>query len=55
MNWSGYLNIFLEGLRKTTKTLSQRNRYQGPILKPGLPGNEVGILTTPSRHYIDGY
>jgi hypothetical protein len=40
-----YTGISLEGLRKTTKSLSQDSRSPGPYLKPGPPRYEAGVLT----------
>jgi hypothetical protein len=34
-----------EGLRKTTKHISQDNRSQGRDLNPEPPGYKVGVLT----------
>jgi hypothetical protein len=41
-----YPKIQLEGLRKTTKNLSQDSRSQGRDLNLGPPKYEVGVLTT---------
>jgi hypothetical protein len=38
-----YPGIRLEGLRKTTKNLSQDSRYPGGDFNPGPP--EAGVLT----------
>jgi len=39
-----YPGIRLEGLRGTTKTLSQDSRSLGPDLNPGPPKQEVGAI-----------
>jgi hypothetical protein len=41
-----YSGICLEGLRKTTKNLSQDSRSPGRDLDPGPPEYEAGVLTT---------
>jgi hypothetical protein len=41
-----YPNICLEGLRKTTKSLSQDSRSPGRDLNLGPPKYEAGVLTT---------
>jgi hypothetical protein len=41
-----YPGIFLDGLRKTSKTLSQDSRSLGRNLDPGPPEYEAGVLTT---------
>jgi hypothetical protein len=58
MNWKGcgkkrswpnlryYPSICLEGLRKTTKNLSQDTRSPVRDLNPGPPEYEEGVLTT---------
>jgi hypothetical protein len=58
MNWKGfvrkqswpnlryYLGIRFEGLRKTTKNLSQYSRSQGEDFNRGLPEYEAGELST---------
>jgi hypothetical protein len=46
---SYYPDIRLEGLRKTTKTISKNGLFQGRDLNPGLPEDDAGLLTT--RHY----
>jgi hypothetical protein len=65
MNWKGcgkkrswpnlrlYPRICLEGLRKTTKNLSQDSRYPGRDLKPGPPEYEAGALTTRPRRSVN--
>jgi hypothetical protein len=66
MNWKGcgrkrtwpnlryYPRMCLEGLRKTTKHLSQDSRSPGRDLNPGPPEYEAGVLTTRSRHSVCG-
>jgi hypothetical protein len=58
MNWKGfgkssrglilryYPGIRLEGLRKTTESLSLDNRSLHQELNPGPPKYEAGVLTT---------
>jgi hypothetical protein len=41
-----YPGNFLEGMRKTTKNLSQDSRSPGRGLNPGLPEYEAGVLIT---------
>jgi hypothetical protein len=41
-----YPNIHLEGLRKTTKNLSQDSWSPGQELNPGPPEYKAGVLTT---------
>jgi hypothetical protein len=60
INWKGcgwkrswpnlryYPGICLEGLRKTTKILSQDSRHPGRDLNQGSPEEEAGVLTTVS-------
>jgi hypothetical protein len=43
-NLKCYPGIFLDGLRKTTKNLSQDSRSAGRDLKPGPPEYQVGAL-----------
>jgi hypothetical protein len=62
MNWKGfgrklswcnrryYPGICLEGLRKTTKNLSQDSQSLGQDLNPGPPKYNAGVLTTQPRH-----
>jgi hypothetical protein len=38
-----YTNIYLEGLRKTTKNLSKDSRSPGRYLKPGPPEYEAEV------------
>jgi hypothetical protein len=57
LNWEGcglkrrwpslryYPSIFLEGLRKTMKNLSQDNQSQTQYLNPRPPEYEAGVLT----------
>jgi hypothetical protein len=56
MNWKGdesgrvlllrsYPSICLDGLRKTTKKLSQDSCCLGQDLEPGLSKYEAGVLT----------
>jgi hypothetical protein len=45
-NFGYYLNICLEGLRKTTRNLSQDSRSPCQDLNPGPPEYEAGVLTT---------
>jgi hypothetical protein len=64
MNWKGcgrkrscpdlryYPVICLEGLRKTTKNLSQDRRSLGRDLNPGPPEYEAGVLTTRPRRSV---
>jgi hypothetical protein len=47
-----YPGVFLEGLRNTTKDLSQGSRSPGRDLKPGPPQYEVGLLTTGPLHSV---
>jgi hypothetical protein len=51
MNWKG-CGICLEGLRKTTKNLSQDSRSPGRDLNPGPPEYEAGVLTTRPRRLV---
>jgi hypothetical protein len=44
--------ICLEGLRKTTKNLSQDSRSPGRDLNPGPPEYKAGVLTTRAQHSI---
>jgi hypothetical protein len=46
-----YPRIFLEELKKTSKSLSHDGRYPGRDLNPGPPEYE-GVLTTPPRHSV---
>jgi hypothetical protein len=46
-----YPAICLEGLRKTTKKLSQDWQFPGWDLNPGPPEHETGALTARPRHY----
>jgi hypothetical protein len=48
--WAYYLDIFLEELRKTTKSLSQDRRSSGRDLNPKSPEYEVGMLISKPRH-----
>jgi hypothetical protein len=48
-NLKYYLGIGLEGLRKTTKNLSQHSRSPGRDLNPGPPEYE-GVLSTRLRN-----
>jgi hypothetical protein len=41
-----YPGICLEGLRKTTKNLSQNNQFPGRDFNPGPPEYEIRVLTT---------
>jgi hypothetical protein len=41
-----YPRIYLEGLKKTTKSLSQDTRSPSRNLNPGPPEYEAGVLTT---------
>jgi hypothetical protein len=64
MNWKGcgrkllypnlryYPGIYLEGLRKTTKTLSQGSRSSGLDLNSQPPEYEVAVLTTRPRRSV---
>jgi hypothetical protein len=45
-----YPGICLEGLRKTTKNLTQDNRSPGRDLNPGPPEYEAGVL--PLNHEV---
>jgi hypothetical protein len=51
-NFRYYLGICLEGLRKTTKNLSQVSRSPGRDLNPGPPEYEAGVLTTRPRRSV---
>jgi hypothetical protein len=42
----------LDGMRKTTKTLSQDSRSSGRDLNPGPPVYEAGVLTTRTRRKV---
>jgi hypothetical protein len=67
MNWKGcgrkrswpnlryYLTICLDGLRKTTKYLSQDGQSPGLVLNPGALEYETGMLTTRSRRSVCSY
>jgi hypothetical protein len=51
-----YPGICLEGLMKTTKTISQDNRYPGRDLNLGTPEYEAGaVITRPPRSVEDLY
>jgi len=41
-----YPGIFLEGLRKSTKTPSQDSRFPDRNFNPGATEYEAGVLTT---------
>jgi hypothetical protein len=41
-----YPSIFVDGLRKTTKNLSQDSRYPDRDLNPGSPECEAEVSTT---------
>jgi hypothetical protein len=43
-NLKHYLSLYLEGVRKTTKNLSQDNRSPGQDLNPGPSEYEAGVL-----------
>jgi hypothetical protein len=47
-----YPSICLEGMRKTTKNLSQDIRSPGWYFNPGLPEYEAGVLTNWSRRSV---
>jgi hypothetical protein len=47
-----YTSIFLEGLEKITKNLSQDSRSPSRDLKPGPPEYEAGALTTQPRRSV---
>jgi hypothetical protein len=49
---SHYSGIRLEGLRKTTATLSQDSWFPGPDLNPGPPEYEAGVLTTRPQLFV---
>jgi hypothetical protein len=49
---SDYPDICLEGLKKTTKTLSQDNRSLGRNLSLGFTEYEAGVLTTRPRRSV---
>jgi hypothetical protein len=51
-NLRSYPGIYLEGLRKTMKTLSQDSQFPGRDLNPGPPEYEAGVLTTHPRHLV---
>jgi hypothetical protein len=64
MNWNGcerkqsglilryYPNICLEGLRKTTKVLSQDSQSPGQDFNMGPRKYEAGVLITQSRRSV---
>jgi hypothetical protein len=66
MNWRGcgrkrscpnlryYPSIYVEGLRKTTKNLSQNNLSPGRDVNSGPPKYEAGVSTTGPRRSVTG-
>jgi hypothetical protein len=64
MNWKGcetkrswpklryYLDIFVEGLRKTTRNPSYDNRSPGQYLNLGSPKYEAGVSTDRPRRSV---
>lgn len=51
-NLRNYRDIYLEGLRKATKEVSQDSRSPGQNFKPGPPKYEVGELTSLLRRSV---
>jgi hypothetical protein len=45
-------NMYFEGVRKTTKALSQDSRYSDQDMNPGPPEYEAGVLTTRARSSV---
>jgi hypothetical protein len=52
LNFTVLPSIPLEGLRNTTKILSQDNRSPGRDLSPGNPEYEAGVLTIRPRRSV---
>jgi hypothetical protein len=47
-----YLGIYEEGLRKTTKDLSQNSRSLDLDLNPGFPEYQAGVPITRPRSFV---
>jgi hypothetical protein len=55
LSWSNlklHPRVFLKGLKKATKNLSQDSQTPGRDLKPGHPKHETGVLTTEPRRFV---
>jgi hypothetical protein len=46
-----YRGLCLEGLKKSTKTVSKDSRSPGPVLNPEPPEYEAGVLKTGKLNY----
>jgi hypothetical protein len=49
-----YIDIFVEGLRKTVKSLSHHSLSLGQVLNSRPPEYEAGVLTTRPRRSAGG-